>query len=358
MAKAFGILVKTFGKQYGVAAWSVVGTFDLNVTNKFRANSIYKTGVAEVRHKMLSSFSEICQRSSIEELVQSRVRESGTAVSDAILREAVRAEEAFWENDELETGWGEERSLWDSCAISFCFGDEFRSQFSRALREDGLQGDSSRLWSGIDRVASSLDDEGQEGSEQDGLVRCQQDIMASLVLASLLGAEDFSQIIGYEVEGTLPPIVRKQVAECGAKCCCRLQPIVPTGISPWNYLTGWGEAIALSRNAVARVGRDERWCKEDGFVPVMVACKETSGKHCEIAFGNSAWAVTDLESTNGTLVIHPNGTKRFVSNESVELSMGDIICVAPCSLDATTYDEENLYWAPGREGVCFRFELG
>lgn len=353
VAKAFEVFAKAFANAYGIAAWAVVSSFDLKVVSKYGANSRYKLKPNELKCKMLESFLPLGGYDEIKDLVFDRF-EKGTPVSDAITREAIRADEALYAADESTVGWGYIPSLLEFTAINFCFDQGFRELYSRALLEDGFKGDSSRLWRGIDRISTAFENSDRDVSEVTELIEYQREVSSQLLLSSLLGPMDFAQQLGYMAEGTLPPSRRREGVDGQEKQSPQLQPIVPIGINPWDYLTD-GAPTILSYEHAARIGRDEKWCKEGGCISIVVTPLEASRTHCTIMFDGAAWTVSDCGSLNGTLVVSPSGMRRLLSDETANISGGDIICIAPDKPDSS-YDSDCFCWAPGLRGVCFRFE--
>lgn len=351
MARAFEQLVKRLAATYGIAAWMVTGSYDRGVVGKDAAGRRYRESVSKLGEGMLRSFSASSGYRDITDLVRDRTRR-GSAVADVIEREALRVDErlALLDREAVDPAL-DERGPWDVAAIGFALDPTFRSSFEAALAEDGFRDDPRGLWSGIDRIAASL---GDDDSDYQGLVRCQREMVEALVLAALTGPRDYAQLAGHGAGDTPVPALGKTHGSDGvAGPGAQLQGIVPTGPNPWDYLTGPRGARKLSERG-ARLGRDELWCRSEGYTPVVVAVDRVSREHCAIERRDEGWVLRD-ESTNGTLVVRPDGTSLILSGAEAEVCPGDIICLAPRHV-APGYEGSCFSWELGESDTCFRFE--
>lgn len=376
MAKAFESFVKELAKGCGRAAYLIAGSYNqaiirtdengVNVTKtKHRAGDSYRAPVRVLRNKMMRSFSVDTVYQSLSELVIDRTRR-GSTVSDAIYQDSLRTNDCLRDIDEASTGWGESRdtSPWEICALSFCFDNGFRNQFERSLENDGLDGDPELLWQGIDRIAGSLgsysvnestDDSDLEKLQIDDLNACMGDIVISMLLASLYGANDYAQFLGHSITST-PSLAGagneiQEIASTGVV----LRRVTPVGQRPWDYVTDNTSGTLVAENQVARIGTDATWCVGGGCVSVISPSKYVSKRHCEVFMHNGEWVIRDLGSRNKTLVVRPDGSKFILSHSETKLRLGDIICVAPVSSD-DNLEEATYGWELESTGECYRFE--
>lgn len=354
MARAFECFAKFFSRAYGVAAWKVVGSYDRSVRGKDAAGRRYRGPVDKLREGVLESLSPAGLDAAGVEAAVRVGTELDSPVADAIEREALRADEQLSQLDGiLETGVPGTFDPWSVIGASFAFDDGFRSAFAEALLVDGFRADARGLWLGVDRIAASLG-EGIGVSDLDELVRCQREVVEALVLASLQGPRDYAQLVGHDVAVTPVPAGLDRVSGSWMEGEFRLQGIIPMGPCPWEYATSPRAGWKLTSKG-ARIGRDERWCDEEGYAPVFVPVSRVSRRHCEVRRCGPLWVLVDLSSSNGTLLLRPNGDAAILSDEEAEVRPGDVICLAPRRV-RSGYEGSCFSWVLGDPETCLRFE--
>lgn len=369
MARAFEVFAKDFYRNVGLAAWKVAASYDRSIVREDRdgastdaAGRRYRGSVESLRRSMVKSFSAGRRYASVQELIIDRTAR-GSAISEALRRDAERTNEALSERDRLSTGWGDEdeKSPWELSGLRFCFDSDFRGAFQKALAEDGFSDDARSLWSGVDRIARSLGDsdavvdDDLEARQVDELMRCEREVVVSLVLASLFGPNDYAQFLGYRADST--PALQEEGEEAGQiSAGAVLRPVIPVGPESWDYVAVEQPGIRIPQGGKARIGREGPWCVGDESVGIVSPSKWASKRHCEIFQRDGEWRLRDMGSTNKTLVVRPSGGRFVLSGEETELGLGCIICVAPCRV-VSEYGEDLFEWRFGSEGECYRFEI-
>lgn len=374
MARTFELFVKRFAVRFGVAAWRVAASYDQQIVREDEcglnegasadaAGRRYRGSVESLRRSMLRSFSTSHGYESVQQLVIDRTRQ-GSAISVALDQDAIRTNDALIEQDKVHTGWGEVESgsPWNLSALRFCFDHDFRVDFESALIRDGFEGDARLLWAGVDRTADSLGSSDVSCSDSDDLeraqiaelTRCERDIVAAMVIASLFGPSDYAQFLGHGT-GKTPSLEGDGRVARAVKPEAVLRQIIPVGSEPWDYLTMDGPCFKIPCEGRARIGRDVPWCVGGGCVGITSLSKWASKRHCEIFQEKGEWHIRDMGSTNKTLVVMPTGDRAILSGDSFILRRGCIICVAP-SRRVSEYGEDIFEWRLGSADECYRFE--
>lgn len=376
MAEAFTLFAKTFARSFGIAAWRVAASYDqdiirvdeqgINVDNsKKAAGRRYSHNPSKLGAGMQKSFS-VRPYATLADLVSDRTR-SSSEVAHAIERDALRTDEELRRVDEVTTGWGDATPLspWEVSGLHFCFESKFRSEFDQALYNDGFRGNAQLLWSGIDRVAESLGEDDEEVHpianpsqwQIEELGRCEQEIVASMVLASLLGPKDYSQNMGHEAEATLMAGASPSKERCEPSRTAFLRPVIPVGLEPWDYVFDDVAPFCINAGETARIGRVEKEPDRTGNLAFVAPSPCVSKEHCELTWQDeSSLKIRDLGSLNGTLVINPSGRRALLFDEQTVLKHGSIICLAPCKTDSE-YREDSYSWELRVSGTCYRLEI-
>ncbi len=247
-------------------------------------------------------------------------------------------------------------SLWRELKLSFLTdGPDAHEALDRALREDGWQGSTTPFWNALGRIAALVDEYGAEG-DLECVVECMEDAFNLCMVASFMGDEG-----GYELyacsqrRGTM---VQRHGSEAATPTTggIQLAPVTfpdkgdaPQAVLdrdkiPYEQL----DAASPGTSAITcmtddpyvgiRLGRDETWIREDGYLPVLFDMRATtvSNRHAQIMRNADRWLVQDGDayggkSTNGTLVVRADGSGDVFrkGGAPVELRDGDYLCLSP-----------------------------
>lgn len=365
MAQALKIFTKAFCRAFThVHEWHVLSSYDRSVKSKHEPSRIYKLEPASVRTRAMESFSATSEYSSFAELVRDRT-ERGSRVARALHEDA---EQTACEL--MASGRGFLAvDLWDELRVGFVRDASFRRAFGDALEADGLADDLVGFWHAVDDELALLD--GAFADDIETVMEAQCGAVAACVFASLAGARDNRQQMGFALEQTPMGAGGIPLREGGPMCAAaQLVSVLMAGPDPIDYRVqaeGCSSSVVcrFSAEQGARIGRqDEAWCTEDGRCPVVTGAAFASRHHAEVGACGGRWILTDVGtdgagSTHGTLVTPADldALPVLLQGTSCELHHGDLICVSPRRVTSGGYDASNFSWASHVPGENFRFEL-
>ena len=186
------------------------------------------------------------------------------------------------------------------------------------------------------------------------------DLVTLLLMAALLGPKDYRadllidmpekyESTARDTEGDIPraPIERSLDVERRCFLTRVTFDCEPPDETDWLMCQGEGGGTSSTADRLLSVCLEgkrrvvmaralPRYSDANGIVEIPLNCREASSKaHVELEFDGVGWKVHDAASTNGTLVVSRDGTRRLLyrkvegGDEAVPLRNGDVICVAP-----------------------------
>lgn len=260
--------------------------------------------------------------------------------------------------------------MWKELKANFIRTDAFRTAFSAALQADGLAYDLPGFWQAIDDETGRLDMVLADNVET--IKDVQRGVIAACVYASLAGARDNRQEMGFAlretpvgVGGIAPVVTDSALREA------QLVPVVMAGPDPLDYSTQLDDGARavtvyrFSETQGARIGREDRaWCADRGRCPVVTRAAYASRHHCEITFDCGRWTIADVGtdgqgSRYGTLVTPADleALPVLLQGDSCELHHGDLICIFPRRVLSGDYCAANFSWASRMRDENYRFEV-
>ena len=336
MAEALKTFVKAFCREFsGVPECQVLASYDNAVKSKYDASRVYRLSPQDELARAQRSFSATSRYASFAHLVRDRTAR-GSRVAKA----------------------------------NFIRTDAFRTAFSAALQADGLAYDLPGFWQAIDDETGRLDMVLADNVET--IKDVQRGVIAACVYASLAGARDNRQEMGFalretpvSVGGIAPVVTDSALREA------QLVPVVMAGPDPLDYSTQLDDGARavtvyrFSETQGARIGREDRaWCADRGRCPVVTRAAYASRHHCEITFDCGRWTIADVGtdgqgSRYGTLVTSADleALPVLLQGDSFELHHGDLICIFPRRVLSGDYCAANFSWASRMRDENYRFEV-
>lgn len=366
MAEALKTFVKAFCREFsGVPECQVLASYDNAVKSKYDASRVYRLSSQDELARAQRSFSATSEYASFAHLVRDRTARGSRVARllDENARDVARDLEAtgrIFLNI----------NLWDELKANFVRTDAFRAAFNEALRADGLAYDLAGFWQAVDDEAGRLDMVLADNVEV--IEDVQRGVIAACVYASLAGARDNRQEMGFALRET--PVVAGGTALAVADAAPRkaqLVPVVMAGPDPLDYATQFDDgarAAAVYRFSEAqgaRIGREDRaWCAGCGRCPIVTRAAYASRHHCEITFAGGRWTIADVGtdgqgSRYGTLVTPADleALPVLLQGGSCELHHGDLICIVPRRVLPGDYCAANFSWASRTRDENYRFEM-
>ena len=347
MAEGLRYFLKRFGKAYSIDQWKVFQSFDPEVKGKYRSSqklALPVSAIASETHESLKK--ENSAYTELGMLVRDRIgKESASTVAALLVADACSVA------DEYEKRWDKQVdcSLDTGRALRLSFVDDaaFREEFQAKLRADHAAQDFEGFWRSIDALMDELHGVWDPEAQREVVVEAQRDIVASFILACLLGARDYRQDLGRAPEMTPGLSQRARLGGGGAtraRVLARLVAVTRVGEGADEYLLPADaselELYELDGERSARIGRERAWCAGKDAVAVVTSARYASGRHAEISFDSGTWWLADC-SKNGTLVTRAGCKPDEFGNvaavfaqcdgacDVVELHHGDLICLAP-----------------------------
>ena len=284
MAEALKTFVKAFCREFsGVPECQVLASYDNAVKSKYDASRVYRLSPQDELARAQRSFSATSRYASFAHLVRDRTARGSRVAKllDENARDVAHDLEAtgriFLDID-----------LWKELKANFIRTDAFRTAFSAALQADGLAYDLPGFWQVIDDETGRLDMVLADNVET--IKDVQRGVIAACVYASLAGARDNRQEMGFalretpvSVGGIAPVVTDSALREA------QLVPVVMAGPDPLDYSTQLDDGARavtvyrFSETQGARIGREDRaWCADRGRCPVVTRAAYASRHHCEI----------------------------------------------------------------------------
>lgn len=371
MAEALSFFFKRFSRAYDLEEWRVFASYDPKVTSKYVPSRKYGNAPGAIAQEAFAEFEKQgAGYGSVAELVLDRT-DAESEVSGALRQDARQASMRSRAQD--EEGLDRWAGSLELLRVGFVADAEFRMGFEDRLRDDFTGQDLDAFWLSIDRLLDEIESCDLR-FERGKAISPQRDIVASFVLASLLGARDYRQDFGRKADRTPPASDPRKPSASAPVGFAQLLAIVRTGEGAADYQTAPADsgrtAYSLDPARRARIGRERAWCEGEGeeeaavasdegaggaggaggaaaFQPVVVSARYASRQHAELYFKDGSWWLEDV-STYGTLITRAgtagtaggaragagaagaSGEERlFVNGETVELRHGDLICLAP-----------------------------
>ncbi len=366
MTEALKTFVKAFCREFsGVPECQVLASYDNAVKSKYDASRVYRLSPQDELARAQRSFSATSEYTSFAHLVRDRTARGSRVAKllDENARDVARDLEAtgrIFLNI----------NLWDELKVNFVRTDAFRAAFNEALRADGLAYDLTGFWQAVDDEARRLDMVLADNVEV--IEGVQRGVIAACVYASLAGARDNRQEMGFALRET--PVVAGGTALAAADSSPReaqLVPVVMAGPDPLDYATQLDDGARaatvyrFSEAQGARIGREDRaWCAGRGRCPIVTRAAYASRHHCEITFVGGRWTIADVGtdgqgSRYGTLVTPADleALPVLLQGNSCELHHGDLICVFPRRVLPGDYCAANFSWASRTCDENYRFEV-
>lgn len=366
MAEALKTFVKAFCREFsGVPECQVLASYDNAVKSKYDASRVYRLSPQDELARAQRSFSATSRYASFAHLVRDRTARGSRVAKllDENARDVAHDLEAtgriFLDID-----------LRKELKANFIRTDAFRTAFSAALQADGLAYDLTGFWQAIDDETGRLDMVLADNVET--IKDVQRGVIAACVYASLAGARDNRQEMGFAlretpvgVGGIAPVVTDSALREA------QLVPVVMAGPDPLDYSTQLDDGARavtvyrFSETQGARIGREDRaWCADRGRCPVVTRAAYASRHHCEITFDCGRWTIADVGtdgqgSRYGTLVTPADleALPVLLQGDSCELHHGDLICIFPRRVLSGDYCAANFSWASRMRDENYRFEV-
>lgn len=366
MAEALKTFVKAFCREFsGVPEYHVLASYDNAVKSKYDASRVYRLAPRDELARAQRSFSVTTGYASFANLVRDRTAR-GSRVAKLLDENARDVARELEETGRIFLNI----DLWEELKVSFVRTNAFRGAFDEALRADGLAYDLTGFWQAIDDEAGRLDMVLADDVET--IRDVQRGVIAACVYASLAGARDNRQEMGFALRET--PVGIETIAPAITDSTpqeAQLVPVVMAGPDPLDYATQLGDGAQtaavyrFSKTRGARIGReDHAWCAGRGRCPVVTRAAYASRHHCEITFVGGRWTIADVGtdgqgSRYGTLVTPADlgALPVLLQGDSCELHHGDLICIFPRRVLPGNYSAANFSWASHARDENYRFEV-
>ena len=289
----------------------VLASYDNAVKSKYDASRVYRLSPQDELARAQRSFSATSRYASFAHLVRDRTAR-GSRVAKLL--------------DENARDVAHDLEATGRIFLDIDLWKELKRTSSGPMRSARVQRRRSRPMASptiCQAFGQAIDDEAGRldmvlADNVETIKDAQRGVIAACVYASLAGARDNRQEMGFalretpvSVGGIAPVVTDSALREA------QLVPVVMAGPDPLDYsiqLDDGARAVTVyrfSETQGARIGREDRaWCADRGRCPVATRAAYASRHHCEITFDCGRWTIATWAPTAGQQVRHAGDAGR------------------------------------------------